>query len=193
MPNKTALKKFVIHLLQSRLPEYYYYHNYLHSLYVLDKVKEIGRQENCTAKEIDLLSVAALWHDAGFINIYTGHEEEGCKLVRQYVPEYGYSSNDIDIICGMIMATKVPHSPKNKLEEIIADADLEYLGTESAGIKANDLFNELQHVNPSLTKQEWDTTQIAFLQKHHYFTAYCKQQKENQKLTYLNTLLNSKK
>lgn len=105
MPNETQLKQFVIHLLQSRLPEYYYYHNYQHTLYVFDKVKEIGRQENCTPNEIDLLSTAALWHDAGFINIYTGHEEEGCKLVRQYVPEYGYTSNDIDIICGMIMAT----------------------------------------------------------------------------------------
>lgn len=83
----------------------------------------------------------------------------------------------------------MPHLPKNKLEEIIADADLEYLGTESAGIKANDLFKELQHMNPALTKQEWDTTQIAFLKQHHYFTRYCKQNKEPQKLIYLHTLL----
>jgi uncharacterized protein len=193
MPNKTRLKEFVIHLLQSRLPEYYYYHNYQHTLYVLDKVNEIGRQENCTSKEIDLLSTAALWHDAGFITIYTGHEAEGCKMAQQHLPAYGYPANDIDIICGMIMATKIPHSPKNKLEEIIVDADLEYLATATAGIKADDLYKELQHLNPALTKQEWDITQIAFLKQHHYFTRYCKEKKEPQKLLYLNALLNSKK
>jgi uncharacterized protein len=193
MQSKQDMKKFVTGLLNNRLSKFYYYHNSAHTLYVAEKAIEIGLQENCTPNEIDLLSTAALWHDAGFINIYTGHEEEGCKLVRQYLPGYGCSSNDIEAICGMIMATKVPHNPKNKLEEIIADADLEYLGTESAGVKAGDLFKELQHLNPTLTKQEWDTTQISFLQKHHYFTAYCKKNKEPQKQLYLNTLLNSKK
>jgi uncharacterized protein len=189
MPNKTQLKEFVIHLLKSRLPEYYYYHNYQHTLYVLDKVNEIGRQENCTAKEIYLLSTAALWHDAGFINIYAGHEVEGCKMAQQHLPPYGYLANDIEIICGMIMATKVPHSPKNKLEEIIVDADLEYLGTGNAAAKANDLFLELQAINPLLTRNQWNQTQILFLQQHHYFTAYCKKNKEQLKIAYLQSLI----
>lgn len=55
----------------------------------------------------------------------------------------------------MIMATKIPQSPKNKLEEIIADADLEYLGTDEAAKKADDFFKELHHLHPSLTKEEW--------------------------------------
>jgi uncharacterized protein len=193
MQSKQDMKKFVIGLLNSKLSKFYYYHNTAHTLYVLDKANEIGKQENCTAKEIHLLSTAALWHDAGFITIYNGHEEEGCKMAQQYLPAYGYSENDIDIILGMIMATKIPHSPKNKLEEIIVDADLEYLATAAAAIKAANLFKELHHINSSLTVEEWDITQIAFLQKHHYFTKYCKKHKEPKKLIYLNTLLNSKK
>jgi predicted metal-dependent HD superfamily phosphohydrolase len=191
MPNKKFLKEFVIQLLQSRLPAHYYYHNYQHTLYVLDKVNEIGQHENCTKKEIDLLSAAALWHDAGFINIYNGHEEEGCKLAMQYLPDFGYSTSDIENICGMIMATKVPHNPKNKLEEIIADADLEYLGTENAAAKANELFKELHYINPSLTKKEWDKMQINFIEQHQYFTKYCKENKEPQKFIYLTRLINS--
>jgi uncharacterized protein len=193
MPNKTQLKEFVIHLLKSSLPEYYYYHNYQHSLYVLEKAIEIGQQENCTGKEIDLLSTAALWHDAGFINRYTGHEEEGCKMAQQYLPAYGYAANDINIICGMIMATKVPHSPKNKLEEIIVDADLEYLGTDNAAAKANDLFLELQAINPLLTKRQWNQTQVLFLEQHHYFTKYCKKNKEQSKIAYLQSLVDKSK
>ena len=90
----------------------------------------------------------------------------------------------------MIMATKIPQSPQNKLEEIIADADLEYLGTESAGVKADLFFNELQHLNPSLTKAEWDKTQISFLQQHHYFTGFCKENREQVKTAYLQWLIN---
>lgn len=193
MQNKPAVKDFIINMLEEKLPASYCYHNIEHTLYVTDKVTEIGGQENCTAEEISLLTVAALWHDAGYMNIYVGHEEEGCKLARQYLPEYGYSDKDIDIICGMIMATKVPQSPKNKLEEIIADADLEYLGTDNARRNADSLFKELQSINPLLTKDEWNKIQISFLTKHHYFTAFCKKNKEPAKLNYLSKLLNGTK
>src|SRR5262249_13390591 len=134
------MKEFVINLLNEKLPATYYFHGYEHTLYVMDKVIEIGVNENCSEKELELLSVAALWHDVGYIHIYNGHEEEGCELARQYLPGYNFSEKEIDTICGMIMATKIPQSPKNKLEEIIADADLEYLGTTNAASFAELLF-----------------------------------------------------
>ena len=190
MQSKLPVKEFVINLLNDNLSMFYYYHNYEHTLYVLDKAIEIGQHENCTAKEMELLSAAALWHDTGYINTYAGHEEESCLLARQYLPEFEFSAEDITRICGMIMATKIPQSPQNKLEEIIADADLEYLGTENAGVKADLFFNELQHLNPSLTKAEWNQTQISFLQQHHYFTSFCKSNKEPLKAAYLSKLLN---
>lgn len=180
---------FVINLLNTKIPATYYYHNYEHTLYVIDKVIEIGKHENCTEEEIKLLTTAALWHDTGYINTYKGHEEESCKLARQYLPGYGYVTDDIDKICGMIMATKIPQSPQNNLEEIIADADLEYLGTDEAGIKADLFFDELQSLNSLFTKAEWNQTQISFLQKHRYFTSYCKQNKEPVKQDYLGKLL----
>ena len=190
MQSKPPMKEFVINLLNENLGPFYYYHNYKHTLYVLDKAVEIGKHENCTAKEIELLSAAALWHDTGYINTYAGHEAESCVLAQKYLPNYGFSTTDINIICSMIMVTRIPQSPQNKLEEIIADADLEYLGTESAGVKADLFFNELQHLNPSLTKADWNKTQISFLQQHHYFTGFCKQNREPLKATYLSNLLN---
>ncbi|MBI1342027.1 MAG: HD domain-containing protein [Terrimonas sp.] len=180
---------FVVDLLKDRIPDSYTYHDYKHTLYVLDNVKTIGREEHCTEKEIELLSVAALWHDTGYINTYKEHELESCRLAIQYLPGYGYQAEDIDLICGMIMATRVPQTPLNKLEEIITDADLEYLGTEAAGEKARLLFRELQSINPSLTQEKWNKTEIDFLQNHHYFTHYCKTTKEPVKQIYLASLL----
>jgi uncharacterized protein len=189
MQNNPSMKTFVVDLLKNNIPVFYYYHNYQHTLYVVDKAIEISNEENCTAHETDLVSAAALWHDTGFIKSYTDHEEEGCLLAKEYLPVYGYSKEDIDKICGMIMATQIPQSPQNKLEEIVADADLEYLGTDDAAAKAEHLFKEWRHMDPSLTREEWNRKQIAFLRSHHYFTRYCKEKREEAKLSYLQGLV----
>jgi len=189
MPNKQEMKDFVHELLRNNLPEKYYYHNPGHTIYVEEKVLEIGKQEQCTSQELELLSVAALWHDTGYIKTYKSHEEESCLLARLHLPDFGYSKVEIELICGMIMATKIPQLPKNKLEEILADADLEYLGTDTFEIKSESLFQELQSMNSSLTEEKWNEMQISFLQKHHYFTRYCIENKEYIKQIHLQKLV----
>ncbi len=182
------MKTFVINMLKKKLPANYYYHNYKHTLYVIDKANEIGIHENCTSYELELLAVAALWHDTGYVNTYKGHEEESCKLAIQHLPDYGYEDVDIQKICGMIMATKILQTPKNKLEEILADADLEYLGTPAAAEIAYALFKELQSLNPLLTIEQYNTLQISFLHTHHYFTPYCIANKNKIRNAYLKKL-----
>jgi uncharacterized protein len=189
MQNNQAVINFVVSLLKDKLSKFYYYHNAEHTLYVMAKAIEIGHHQKCTPEEIDLLAAAGLWHDTGFINTYEGHEEAGCTLAKKHLPQFGYNGEAIKKICGMIMATKLPQLPKNKLEEIVADADLEYLGTSSAAEKANELFKERQHINPLLTKKEWGKTQIKFLNQHHYFTPYCKKNIEPAKQAYLKQLM----
>jgi len=189
MQSNASMTAFVVDLLKRNIPSFYYYHNFAHTLYVADKAIEIGKAEGCTEREIMLVNAAALWHDTGYIGTYAGHEEESARLAAQYLPSYGYSIGEIGKIHGMIMATSVPQSPKNKLEEIVADADLEYLGTSEAAHQADLFYKELNHLDPSLTKEQWDRKQIAFLQSHHYFTAYCKRHKESAKSDYLKSLL----
>ena len=189
MQNNLSMRTFVAELLKGNIPSYYYYHNYEHTLYVADKAIEIGKGEDCTEREIELVNAAALWHDTGYIKTYKDHERESALLATQYLPVYGYSEEEINSISGMIMATGVPQSPKNKLEEIVADADLEYLGTDEAGHKAELFFKELKHLDPSLTHEKWDRKQISFLKSHHYFTRFCKETKERAKSLYLESLL----
>ena len=193
MQSKISMKLFVIDLLNSELPANYYYHNVEHTLYVLQTVSEIGINENCKEKELELLSAAALWHDTGYIHTYAGHEEESCLLAKKYLPEYGFTNNEIDEIMGMIMATKILQTPTTKLEEIMADADLEYLGTKTVQEKAHLLFKELQTITPSLNEETWNNMQISFLEKHHYFTNYCKINKDPLRYVYLKKLIDAQK
>jgi uncharacterized protein len=185
------MKEFVVDLLKNNLSLYFFYHNPAHTLYVLEKALEISQTENCSAEEIALLTVAVLWHDTGYIITYANHEEAGCTLARKYLPDYGLSLPDIEKVCGMIMATKIPQQPKNKLEQIIADADLEYLGTDSAAIQAENLYKELQYINPQLDRERWNQMQISFIQQHQYFTRFCIENREPVKQQYLQQIINS--
>lgn len=182
------IKTNVIHLLENELPTNLYYHNVSHTLRVLDHAIIIANYEKVTEHELVLLKVAALFHDIGFTKVYTNHEEESCKRAAKELAKYNFSEDEIVIIEGMIMATRLPQTPRNKLEMILADADLEYLGTDMFLEIGNRLYKELQFRNKELTITEWNKLQINFLTNHSYFTAYCKQFRDEVKAKHLQTL-----
>ena len=187
MQNNQPLEDWV-RLQMQELPAFCTYHTYGHCLYVRKKAEEIGRHEGTNNNEMRLLTTAALWHDVGHIHTSEGHEEEGCKLARLHLPAFHFSEHEIELICGMVMATKMPQSPTTKLEAVIADADLAYLGTADAGRQAENVFREWQALDRTLTREEWNRRQIDFLERHRYFTAYAQKVFQPGKEAYLQSL-----
>ncbi len=175
-------------LLAENLPEYLTYHSLEHTLYVFDRVMHIGKKEGVSESDMVLLKIAALYHDMGFINTNIEHEQEGCKIAKTKLKKYSLTKEEIQAICGMIMATKIPQNPQNKLEAILADADLEYLGTSGFQIGSDRLFNELKHYDPNLTKSKWIAIQKEFLTNHQYHTDFCKRYKSYRKIRNMETL-----
>jgi uncharacterized protein len=188
MDTEQPMMNFVKELINNSVAASYPYHNFNHTLYVYEKTIDIAAHEKCSATDLRLLKAAALWHDTGYVNIYYGHEEESCVLAKKQLPDFGFTKDEIYVICGMIMATKIPQTPHNLLEQIIADADLEYLGTDEAPVQAQQLFEELRMLNPYLHEELWNQTQIFFLEHHSFFTNYCRQHREPAKHSYLNGL-----
>lgn len=171
MRNKIQMKAMVIKYLDS-LPEYFYYHNTLHTCNVLANAVFIGCNEDIEKHDLELLMTAALWHDTGYILNYKDHEKASCQLCEDELPEFGYTAAEIDKIHALIMATKLPYTPTDLLSKVLMDADLAYLGTSLAKKRSTDLFCELKHFNPTLTEENWINTQINFLEMHHYHTKY---------------------
>ena len=164
-------------LLREKLPEHLKYHCPEHTEYVVEKAESIADKEGLNKKETFLVKVAALYHDIGFIVGPIEHEKRGCKLAKPSLRKFNFSEGDIKKICGMIMATRIPQNPKNLLEEVLADADLEYLATNQFFPVGEDLFKELRHYNPKLSRRKWNKIQKDFMENHHYHTAYCKRYK----------------
>lgn len=167
---------FIFDKLEKELPAYLTYHNVDHTKNVLKHTLELAASEGIEGKELDLLCTAALFHDSGFIEKYTGHEEVSCSIARQYLPQFTYSTAEIEAVCEIIMATKIPQTPTNPLAEILCDADLYYLGTDDYGSFTEKLFPEFLKQGFAKDKMEWQRQQITFLESHQYFTNTAQEQ-----------------
>lgn len=164
------LEEFVLEKLEKGLPKDLYYHNLKHTVDVYTQVELIGRSENLTKEEILVLRTAALFHDAGHMIDYATHEEMSVKLAREILPEYYYTKEQINTIAQLIMVTKMPPKPVSLLEQIICDADLDYLGRPDFIPVSNKLYQELHEHGKIGTLREWNELQIKFIEGHHYFS-----------------------
>jgi uncharacterized protein len=173
MDTDRNMERLVQEIFETRLTQQYAYHNFAHSRYVMQAAMKIGAASGLdTETDQRLLMAAGLWHDTGFVSAYEGHEAMGCELAAEYLPQFGFSAEEISLVQGMIMATKIPQSPRTLLEQVLADADLCYLGTPDALALASKLFQELNSINHSFDAVQWRERQISFLSGHRFWTNY---------------------
>ncbi len=178
----------ILNRLEKELPEHLYYHGHRHTLDVMRSAKVIAASEKITSEQSEVLMVAAAYHDCGFLTQYQNHEEEGCKIARESLPEFGFDQATIDQICEMIMATKVPQQPRSKLAEVLCDADLDYLGTDRFSPIGDQLFHELIYIKAISDRETWDKIQLKFLSAHKYFTRFGKEQRQPTKEMHIENL-----
>ena len=123
-------KSYINTYLRKELPRHLTYHSIAHVRDVYKAAERLAKAESVKGEDLTLLLTAVPFHDAGFIFQSKDHEKIGCDIIREHLPAFKYTPEQIERICGMIMATRIPQTPNNLLEEIIADADLDYLGRD---------------------------------------------------------------
>jgi len=174
----TDIQEIILDKLEKELPDYLYYHNVKHTVDVVTEVELIGWGEGCTDEEILLLKTAGLFHDAGHTIAYDNHEFYGTELAKEMLPKFNYSPEQIEKICSIIMATKLPPRPTNLLENIICDSDLDYLGRSDFIPVSNTLYEELKAQNKMGSLNDWNKIQVKFISGHQYFTATARSLRE---------------
>ena len=181
-------RDFILDKQKNELPSSLYYHNVGHVLDVYDAVLRHIELANIGKEESVLLQTAALFHDSGFIVRAKGHEEISCDFAKQYLPGFGYNIEQIEKICGMIMATRIPQKPHNYLEEVLADSDLDYLGRDDFYTISARLYKELTESGVVAGDKEWDVIQVRFFEDHHYFTNVAKSLRQETKMKHFEYL-----
>lgn len=166
-------QEYIINLFKKKLPPQVVYHNYRHTLNVVNAAKEIGAGMSFSEEEMEVLILAAWFHDTGFVNGCTGHESKGKEKAKQFLEENSFSPDNIEKVLGCIQATKMPQDPKSSLEEAMCDADLTHLGKKDFSERSRLLKLEWESRDcKEISDEEWLEMSVSFLGTHKYFTDY---------------------
>lgn len=190
-PHTTLLieaEGYVVNLLAEHLSVYHRYHHLNHTLDVRKAAQTLAEKAGMSEGDWEMLELAALFHDTGFVKHYEHHEDSSIEIAEAFLKERNYPEDRIAQVKEAIEATKSGVIPGTTLGEYLCDADLSHLSRTdyqdiSAGLKAEwEYFRD-----NSWTKREWKEGNIGFLKAHQYYTSaarelYNEGKKQNLKL-----------
>lgn len=172
--------------LEESLPPYCYYHNLEHTMRVLEAVEVLAAGEQITDPEIlDLLRTAAVYHDCGFIRQYKMNEPVAAEMASEYLPGFGYTADQIAFVNRLILVTTLGAEPKDIHEQIIKDADFDYLGQDGYWEISLKLKEEWNHVGIVFDMPGWIELQDRFLTGHRFYTNSALKLREPKKQEFL--------
>lgn len=183
--NYMKAERHIMRILENQLSPKLLYHSINHTIDVTKAVERLAIMEGITDEDLFLLKSAATYHDAGFIEKYENNEAVGMRLAREILPKYGYTEEQIDIIDGLIKSTEIPQSPETHLQEVMCDADLDYLGRDDFHEIADLLRRELREHGKLDSDRKWDEIQVKFLEQHTYFTKSAIELRQEKKLKHI--------
>lgn len=184
------VKLYALHFFRSHDKPEIVYHNQAHTEQVVRVAAEIAAYYNLDDHDMFVVLTAAWFHDTGY---YTGpaqgHEQRASELVALFLKERGVDDPTIQAIQGCIMATRLPQTPHNLLEQIVCDSDLSHLGTDEFAAKNKLMRKEVEQTSKkNISKDEWRKGTVRFLESIHYHSGYARQLFEGKKQQNLDRL-----
>jgi uncharacterized protein len=174
-PDYEAAQRYALERLKNELPPELYYHDFEHTIkYVIPAAERLAKAEGITGEALLLLKVAAYYHDLGYLIDRETHELAATRIIAEVLPGFGFSADQIELINSLIMATRMPQKPTTHLGQVLADADLDVIGTVAffpTGVKLRKEQAIFKGEEDDLT---WYRSQLDFLQTHKYFTPSAK-------------------
>ena len=185
----------VIELLSKELKPNYLYHNLRHTQRVVKSTKEISKACALSEKEIEVLLLAAWFHDTGYTIATKDHEKNSCIIATKFLEEQGYEPKLISKINDLIMATEKDAVPNTLEEKIIRDADASHFAQKSYLETSELLREELKLLNiADYTYKDWVDINIKmFGNRHQFYTDYAKEHWQGKKDDNLKKLVQEKK
>lgn len=176
-------------IISEKLPKGIVYHNLDHTKEVVATAEEIGKNSGLSSDDMEMLLIAAWFHDSGITETYNNHEEKSAQIAREFLAMNKYPDEKINTVSNLIIVTKIPQNPKNLLEEIICDADISHIGRKGFNTRSQLLRAEWETLqNKKITDFEWLKSNIEFVAGNKFRTRYAKQNFEKQRLKNLDKL-----
>jgi predicted metal-dependent HD superfamily phosphohydrolase len=151
------------------------YHALPHTESVVTAVTEITQHYKLSERDHFICMVAAWFHDIGYYEDTANHEQIGAKKAEEFLINNGVDEETRIEVKNCILATRIPQTPNNLLEEIVCDADLYHLGTDDFPARDKLMRKETEAIHHlHIDKDRWHQGTIQLMEDHHYHTRYCK-------------------
>lgn len=158
------------------------FHNLKHTQTVVKRTKEIAGHYSISENDMLALFAASWFHDTGYLFTEPErHEEMSCEIMKKFMKEFIDEEQLVSTIEDCIMATKSPRNPETLLQQIICDADTFHLGTKEFGEMNKKAYKEAKERNPDVDKPEFNKGTLEMMQRHQFYTSYCKDLLEKRK------------
>ncbi len=138
----------IILRLKEDLPSRLTYHGLPHTFEVIDESILLAETDNLAPEKIELLKIAAAFHDAGFLFKNGQNEYLAAKLAeREMKIDGNYNTSQIEEVMNCILSTKISKDYQrislSDLSKYLMDADLGNLGRA-------DFFNRTELLSKEL-------------------------------------------
>ena len=168
--------RYVTHLLIRQLPKDRVFHNLHHTINVMQGALKIGKAEGLSEEELEVVMLAAWFHDTGHIKTYTGHELVSMDIAREWLQGEGYPEDRTQQVLRCIEVTTMPQRPQTTMEAVMCDADLYHLSFNTYDHYQEMLREEWRReLGIEVSDEDWNEQNAAFLNSHSYFTNYGKE------------------
>lgn len=176
-------KEYVTQLLCEHLSQGYHFHNLVHTKNVVRAVKILSNKNGFGNIQTETLVLAAWLHDVGFTEQYADHEQASIRLAENFLRAQNYHADKITTVSKLIAITRLTAKPQLLSEKIMKDADFFHLGQKNYFRYLALLRKEWKvMLNKDYNDREWHTHNLKFLAGHSYYTLYCQEHFETQKL-----------
>lgn len=166
------IENYVFNLFKDNLSLDFTYHNFMHTVKVVEAIKMLCIEEEVSADLKEKLLIAGWFHDTGYTKMVQGHENESANIAKDYLTELLYDEEYIKEVEDYIRITIIGRVPKNIGEAIIKDADNYHLGQAEYPKIAELLRDEISKIcHKEFSDYEWHIeNRNFFLNVHHFYT-----------------------
>ena len=174
--------RYVTKLLEDNLSDNFVFHNLNHAKYVVESANYIGKNNDLSNDDLNLVMLGAWFHDVGYNLNLDNHEEESARIAVEFLTSKGL---DVDIIkqaSNAIISTCIPQQPKDLVSQVLCDADLMHLSEDDYFERIQTMRQEWMNLSgEKVGKRKFHLKSVEFFKAHHYHTEFAKKELQPKK------------
>ncbi len=140
---------YITELFARELPARLTYHSLRHTEAVVKECRALAPVAKLNDDDTESLLLAAWFHDAGYLDVYDGHEFRSMERAAAWLGEQGADAARVQLVQELIKATHRDEEPATELQQLLADAELRAEVMSSPDVAMPSPEEEIEAVLPA--------------------------------------------